>query len=101
MSKINKQRKTWTVEQKLDYAKLMVHENYTNSQIQEISGAGKSAVARWKKQYIDELGGKTPDGKRALTAQQQEIQDLRKQLWRAKRDNEILKKAAAIFIQKN
>ncbi len=47
MSKINKQRKTWTVEQKLDYAKLMVHENYTNSQIQEISGAGKSAVARW------------------------------------------------------
>ncbi len=51
--------------------------------------------------HIDELGGKTPDGKRALTAQQQEIQDLRKQLWRAKRDNEILKKAAAIFIQKN
>ncbi len=27
MSKINKQRKTWTVEQKLDYAKLMVQEN--------------------------------------------------------------------------
>ncbi len=100
MSKINKQRKTWTVEQKLDYAKLMVHENYTNSQIQEISGAGKSAVARWKKQYIDELGGKTPDGKRALTAQQQEIQDLRKQLWRAKRDNEILKRLLPFLFKK-
>jgi transposase len=79
----------------------MVNEGYTNQQIMDISGAGSTAVTRWKKQYLDELAGNTPEGKKALTPEQQEIQDLRKQLWRAKRDNDILKKAAAIFIRED
>jgi transposase len=41
--KPRKQRTTSTTEQKLDYAKLMVNENYTNKQIIEISGAGPTA----------------------------------------------------------
>ena len=45
--------------------------------------------------------GKTPDGHKAMTAEQQEIQKLKNELWRAKRVNEILKKAAAIFVQKD
>jgi hypothetical protein len=32
--------------QKLDYAKLMVNENYTNKKIMAISGAGPSAIIR-------------------------------------------------------
>jgi transposase-like protein len=32
-----------------------------------------------------------------MTPEQQEIQLLKKQLWRANRDNEILKKATALF----
>lgn len=88
-----KERITFTVEQKLDYAKLMVEEGYSNKQVMEISGAGDTAVSRWKRQYIAELGGKTPNGKKALTPEQQKIQSLEKQLWRAKRDNDILKKA--------
>ncbi len=101
MSKKRKQRLSFTVEQSLDYAKLMVNEGYTNQQIVEISGAGSTAVSRWKKQYLDELSGITPEGKKALTSEQQEIQSLKKQLWRAKRDSEILKKAAAIFIRED
>jgi len=101
MSKQRKQRLSFTVEQKLDYAKLMVNEGYTNQQIMDISGAGSTAVSRWKKQYLDELSGITPEGKKALTSEQQEIQSLKKQLWRAKRDNEILKKAAAIFVRED
>ncbi len=65
----------------------------------EISGAGTTAVTRWKKQYLSELKGHTPAGKKALTAEQQRIQELEKQLWRAKRDNEILKKATAFFVK--
>jgi transposase len=34
--------------QKLEYAKLMVDEGYTNKQIQGISGACSSAISRWK-----------------------------------------------------
>ena len=99
MSKKRKPRLTFTIEQKSDYAKLMGNEGYSTKQIMEISGAGATAVARWKSQYLEELNGVTPEGKKALTSEQDEIQDLRKQLWRAKRDNEILKKAAAIFIR--
>lgn len=57
-----------TVEQKLDYVKLMVNEGYSNQQIMKISGAGPTAVSRWKKQYLDELQGISPIGKKALTA---------------------------------
>ena len=32
---------TFTTEQRLDYAKLMVNEGYTNKQIMEISSAGE------------------------------------------------------------
>ena len=99
--KPRKPRTTFTVEQKLDYAKLMVNENYTNKQIMEISGAGPTAVTRWKKQYLAELNGQTPESVKAMIPEQQEIQSLKKQLWRAKRDNEILKKATALFAKDN
>ena len=99
--KTRKQSVMFTVEQKLDYVKLMINEGYTNKQIIDISGAGPTAVARWKKQYLAELGGQTPTTGKAMTPEQQEIQSLKKQLWRAKRDNEILKKATALFAMDN
>ena len=96
-----KQRVDFTPEQRYEYAKLMVDEGYSNKQIMEISGAGATAITRWKKQYLTELNGETPDGKKAMTPEQQRIQELEKQLWRAKRDNEILKKATAFFVREN
>jgi len=96
-----KQKVIVSVSQKLEYAKLMVDEGYSNKQIMEISGAGETAVSRWKKQYLSELNGQAPQGKKALTPDQQRIQELEKQLWRAKRDNEILKKAAAFFARES
>jgi transposase len=96
-----KAKMTFTIEQRLEYAKLMVDEGYTNKQIMEISGVGASAVTRWKKQYLEELNGSTPQDRQAFTPEQQKIQSLEKQLWRAKRDNEILKKATAFFVREN
>jgi transposase len=92
---------SFTPSQKLEYAKLMVEENYTNKKVQEILGACASAVSRWKRQYLAELSGHTPQHSNALTVDQQRIQLLEKQLKQAKRDNEILKKAAAFFIRDN
>ena len=96
-----KERAIFSIEQRLEYAKLMVHEGYSTQQVMKISGAGNTAVSRWKKQYLSELDGQTPLGKKALTREQQTIEDLEKQLWRARRDNEILKKAAAFFAREN
>ena len=92
---------TFSGKQKLEYAKLMVEGGYSNIQVKKISGAGKSAVSRWKQQYLAELNGNTPVKSKALTPEQQRIQELEVQLKRAQRDNDILKKAAAYFIIDN
>ncbi|MER2490816.1 hypothetical protein [Catenovulum sediminis] len=42
----------------LEYAKLMVDEGYSNRQVEEIAGAGKSTVSRWKQR----LGKMNKDG---------------------------------------
>lgn len=86
-------------QQKLEYAKMMVEEGYSNQQIQEISGACSSAVVRWKRQYKAEKQGITPQNQKALTPEQQRIQELEKQLARANRDIDILKKASALFMR--
>lgn len=100
--KQRKPRISFTPEQRLEYAKLMVNEGYTNKKIREISGAGETAVSRWKRQYLAEINGETPPkGKKALTPDKQRIQELERQLWRAQRDNEILKKATAFFVRDN
>ena len=96
-----KTKVSFSASQKLEYAKLMVEENYTNKKIQEISGACASAIARWKRQYLAELSGHTPQNANAITVDQQRIQLLEKQLKQAQRDNDILKKAAAFFIRDN
>ena len=54
----------------------------------------------WKRQYLEEFKGQPPaEGTKAFALDQRRIQELEKQLWRAKRDNEILKKASALFIR--
>ena len=47
-----------------------------------------------KRQYKEEMLGMTPTNRVALTPEQQRIQELEKQLARAKRDINILKKPA-------
>jgi CheY-like chemotaxis protein len=44
----------------------MVHEDYSRKQIEKVSGAGPASVARWKKQYLEELDGCKPEGRKAL-----------------------------------
>ncbi len=96
---IQKEKVTVSAEQKYEYAKMMVEDGYSTRQIQDICGASSSAVQRWRKKYLDEQNGQTPVGYKAITPEQQRIQELEKQLARAKRDIDILKKASALFIQ--
>jgi len=96
---MTRSRKNFTPEQKREYAKLMVHEGYSNKSVEELSGACSSAVSRWKRQYQSELDGVTPDGQKALTPEHQRTQALERQVRQLQRNNEILKKAAVFFIQ--
>ncbi len=44
-TKQRKPRISFMPEQRLEYAKLMVNEGYSNKKIREISGAGETAVS--------------------------------------------------------
>jgi transposase len=46
--KTRKTRINYTPKQKYEYARLMIEEQSSNQQIMDISGAGATAVARWK-----------------------------------------------------
>lgn len=48
-AQIRKERINLTSAQKLEYAKLMVEEIYSNKAIMELSGVGATAVSRWKR----------------------------------------------------
>jgi transposase len=100
-SKIRKARQTYTPAQKLEYAKLMVEENYTTQQVVELSRAGPTAVSRWKRQYLAEQRGEVVEGKTALDADKRRIQELEKQLAESRMDVALLKKATAFFIRDN
>jgi transposase len=99
--KIRKTRKDFTPDQRLEYAKLMVEEEYSNQQVMDLSGAGATAVSRWKSQYLAEQRGEVTQGKVAIDSDKRRIQLLEKQLADSKRDVALLKKATAFFIRDN
>ena len=99
--KTRKPRQTFTADQRLEFARLMVVENYSNQQVMEISKAGYTAVARWKEQFLAEQKGELIEGKTALNPDKRRIQELEKQLAESKTDVALLKKATAFFIRDN
>ena len=57
----------------------------------------QTALRRWVKQLQDERGGTTPNSK-ALTPEQQKIQELEAKVNRLEREKTILKKATALLM---
>ncbi len=96
---MSKPRKLFSPEEKLQYARLVVEDGYTIAKVASIADACTSAVGRWKRQYEREQRGMTSATVSALSPEHQEIQRLKKALARAQRDNDILKKAAALFVR--
>jgi len=100
-NKVRKMRTNFTPAQKNEYAKLMAEENYSNKQIMELSGAGPTAVTRWKKQYIAEQRGDEVPGKTPFNADKRRIKELEEKLAESQEDVRLLKKATALFIRDN
>ena len=96
---MSKPRKLFSEKEKLQYAKMIVEANYSITKVAAIADASTSAVGRWKRQYLQEKQGITSTTVSALSPEHQEIQRLKKALARAQRDNDILKKAAALFVK--
>ena len=86
----------FTSEFKLEVAKKIVQQQHSITQLCHELNLGETAVRRWVAQYKAELNGQPGIGL-PLTPDQQRIRQLEAELRIAKEDNEILKKASALF----
>ena len=93
---MSSKRKTYTREFKIEAAKLSYNSDKPVEEIAESLGVSQSSLNRWRREYRDD-----PDQAFPGSGQQQErdaeVARLKKELKQSQMENEILKKAAAIF----
>jgi transposase len=91
-------RRKISTEFKIESASLVLYKGYTVSEACDAVGVGDTAMRRWVNQLRSERGGITPVGSRALTPDQQKIQELEAKIKRIEMEKEILKKATALLM---
>jgi len=95
---MSKKQKTYTREFKIEAAKLSYNSEKSVREVAESLGVGKSTLHQWRREF-----GGDPDqafpGKGHQKERDAENARLRKELKQARMENEILKKAAAIFMR--
>jgi transposase len=94
---MSRKRRSFTTEFKHEAARLVLDKGYSISEASRSLDVGETALRRWVNQLEQERGGSTPKAK-ALTAEQQHIQELENQVKRLELEKEILKKATALLM---
>jgi transposase len=98
---MTKQRRSFSGEFKREAAVLVLDQGYSHieSHIEASRSLGvvESALRRWVNQLLQERSGLTPQSK-ALTPDQQKIQELEARIARLEREKSILKKATALLM---
>jgi transposase-like protein len=84
-------RRSLTAEFKLEAASLMLDQGYSVSETSCSLDVGETVLRRWEQQLQSEHTGTTPMSK-ALTPEQQKIQELEARINRLEREKDILKK---------
>ena len=93
-------RKRYSVEFKKEAARLIIMEGLSGSEVSEKLGVNPNMLYRWKRQHLEELEGDKCKAAQASPQQMAaEIEQLRKELAKAKRINEILKKNGGLLCQ--
>ncbi|WP_339428857.1 IS3 family transposase [Pseudomonas taetrolens] len=88
---MTKQRRVFSAEFKREAADLVLKQNYSLIEASRSLGIGESALRRWVSQLLQERTGVTPQSK-ALTPEQQKIQELEARIARLEREKSIFKK---------
>ena len=94
---MTKQRRVFSAEFKREAANLVLKQNYSFIEASRSLGIGESALRRWVGQLQQERGGVTPTSK-ALTPEQQKIQELEARINRLEREKSLLKEATAFLM---
>ncbi len=94
---MKRQRRTFSTEFKHDAASLVLDQGYSIVEACRSLDVGESALRRWIDQLKTERGGATPKAK-AMTPEQQKIQELEAKVNRLEQEKRILKKATALLM---
>jgi transposase len=94
---MKKQRRSFTTEFKREAAQLVLDEGYSFAEASRSLNIGENSLRRWVNQLDTERTGKTPVSK-ALTPEQQKIQELEARIKRLEKEKSILKKATALLV---
>ena len=92
-----KKRRTFSTEFKYEAATLVLDKGYSITQASQSLGIGDTALRRWVDQLKLERTGATPESK-AMTVEQQRIQELEKRVRQLELEKDILKKATALLM---
>ena len=92
-----KQRRSFTPEFKLEASCLVLDQGYSIPEASRSLDVGETALRRWVEQLQQERNGTTPTSK-ALTPDQQSIQELEARVKRLEDEKRILKKATALLM---
>ena len=94
---MTRKRRTFTTEFKHEAACLVLDKGYKLPEASRSLNVGETALRRWVQQLEAERGGTTPTAK-ALTPDQQRIQELERRVKRLELEKDILKKATALLM---
>ena len=89
-------RQTYTREFKIEAAKLSYNSDKPVEEVAESLGVSQSSLNRWRREYREDPDQAFP-GQGQQKERDVEVARLKKELKQAQMENEILKKAAAIF----
>ncbi len=92
-----KTRPTYTPEFRFESAQLVTEHGYSIREAAEAMNVSKGSIEIWVRQLRNPQKG-IPGSGVPLTAEQQEIRELKKQIKRKELENEILKKATALLM---
>ena len=87
---MTRKRRSFTPEFKQEAACLVLDQGYSTTEACRSLGIAESVLRRWIKQLAEERDGITPTSK-ALTPEQQRIQELEARIHRLEREKTILK----------
>ena len=90
-------RRSFTSQFKLEATSLVLDQGYSVPEASRSLDVGETVLRRWAQQLQSERTGTTPIGK-ALTPEQQKIQELEARINRLEREKDILKKATALLM---
>lgn len=90
-------RRRFTAEFKKDAASLLIIDGLSLKEASSQLGVCQQQLSRWKKEYLELAEAEAPEGARSPKAMCAEIEELRKQLAKSERMNQILKKTVGYF----